>query len=322
MSKSSLHQSKTNLKLHPEIGRAALAAGLAVPFRWWLLASQLNRNAGGPGWVDHKALLRAGRVFGLSRAQFKHAASFEANGLDASIFFTVDAIHDVVRLRSLQNVCDALRTLPGRPVYFSPKHLGSLETFKAQVYRHWFGDADRPKRISRANLCALWNVTDRTLVRWERVAGVVVNSIDVELPEHIDINKAPVPRSDDLTSDNFDRVYVFERNGKHYYRSVNQYHNPRFYSCRVGQSRKVKVNRTDLAADVSGGGASRVFFTKAHAERATDFVKGWALMETGETLTKRRVLDNGTSTRVRIERSQVFKLANVRPSWAGACYAC
>lgn len=291
------------LRVWPGLHPAILRAGAAIPYRMWLLIR--HHDADGRGVVDTRRFLKSLYLDGITRAHLRTADAKQRAIFGRDVFFTVDG--DRIHYRSLESVAAALAAAPSRSAYILKPGVRHLETFNAQIYAAWIGAGDGPKMASRARLEEIFGVSGQTLRRWEGIAGVDVtfNVVEVKLADaeiaaryiveddrpHKAEAASPIIEAR-LRLENATKAqpghaearpagYVFERDGRIFYRTVNTYTH-KYVSGRTGRAKKAaKAAHRAAAGLLSDAGEThdkrlRIFFDarRLNGRRAEDFVTG------------------------------------------------
>ena len=248
---------RATLKSYAELNRIIIQRRLSVPYRLWLLLRALDPQ--GCGVVSKDAVRASLAAYGLN---WSHVRTARRHGR-ADLFFTFHGNH--IEYRSLQSLCLSLEVEPGRPVNVPAAYMASLESFHAAMYAAWIAQGrDGERHISRARLSEYFGRDEETLRRWERAAGVIEVTGNVVEIEESDIEKpdAPIP-GDTRPDERLDRRYIFEQEGRYYYRTVNTY-KAESDRARTGNTRKIarQVRRSGVVSreDATGAPLARVFF--------------------------------------------------------------
>lgn len=163
-------QLQAQLRADPELGRVCVCLSVAAEFRFYVIARELTRQAGGSGKVSRSQLWQALAVYdiGYSRRHFNRLLK-AGDGLFWRLTPKFLYITNPGRLAALlaQIGPEYFTTnTPGvRDVYLSPT--GSLEQWEAAIYAGWLTHRENPT-ISREALEKLFNRSGDTLRRWEQ----------------------------------------------------------------------------------------------------------------------------------------------------------
>ena len=289
--KAQQHNTVNTVKVHPEIGRAAIALDLSLPFRMWTILRAIDGD--GRGVVGHDAAMRAWAFYGMDRWHVRRAIKAQAE--TGIVFFEIHPTK--VTYSSIKSVSLALDvTRAVAPVLISTAKLRKLGTFNAAVYAAWVRSVggDDGLMMSRARLGDLWQRSDQQLRAWERSGGVRVeyNCVEVTLTQR-DAESA-IPKDDRLTGDRLDQRYIFERTDetgtRRFYQTVNRYR-AQGATCPRGQVRKAaRAARGRSSLKVQGARVQRVFFTQAALKAGRWFwsVNQTSILGTTETITGQR----------------------------------
>lgn len=265
------------LRVWPGLHPAILRAGAAVPYRMWLLIR--HHDADGRGVVDTRRFLKSLYLDGITRAHLRTADDKQRAIFGRDVFFTVDG--DRIHYRSLESVAAALAAAPGRSAYILKPGVRHLERFNALIYAAWIGAGDGPKMVSRARLEEIFGVSGQTLRRWESIAGVDVTANVVEVaPADAEIAAQYITEDDrPHKAEARPAGYVFERDGRIYYRTVNTYRS-KYVSGRTGRAKKAaKAAHRAAAGLLSDAGEThdkrlRIFFDARRLNGRRHFVTG------------------------------------------------
>lgn len=289
-----------HIRGYAELGRECIRLGVAPVYRIWLLLRHLDRD--GRGIVDRDHFLKFAALHGITRADLRYAAAVQATVLGADTFFTV--YPDRLEYRGLTAVCAALGVAPGQSVYIGTFTLGSIEKFRANTYASWFTGRGEV-HISRERLRELFGVSDVTMRRWERTAGVdvtfnVVEVLDADQPaaqEHIPQDA----RLDHL--DRLGRTYTFDWHGKTVYRTVNGYQSS-YVKAKTGRTRKAAREARVKGGEDSGAAARprrRVFYPRDRMPAGYQMTPGACIVRPDQAViaTKRGISALWTFSRLR-----------------------
>ena len=247
-----------HLRTYIDLNAHVIAEGLDGPYRLWLLARALDPD--GQGVVGMDALLMAMQSFDLNRLHLRRVKLHPK----ANSFFSFHKAK--ISYRSLEAVCLALGTTPGRSIYIPTASISSTESFRATLYAAWIAGHDR-LHISRDKLTSLFKTSQDTLRRWEKLAAIEVTYNVVEVAPHDEQAAEPhIPKDARLDHfDRLDRCYTWQYKGKIYYRTVNRYAAPDLERARLGNVRKVtrRVHAALPDEHHGVGTGQRVFFTKS-----------------------------------------------------------
>jgi len=246
-------------------------------FRLWAYA---HTAAAGRGWIAIDALEQAAREVGIvgSRRNLMHLVK-----TGKRLFFRPDYAAGRVYLVGSERVAGRLArragdesNLPGsRRIRIDLA--GSLATVEARVYAAWIAQKAAKTGyldISRVVLASLWGRAVPTLLKWEKMAGIKVESSYAEYhPQLADPCRTPVNHEALIPT----HAYLcLDKQGRDYvaWQTVNRYFPPRQAAARLhdhaGNTRKLRgsVNaRLDSTqpANVRGRGSvasntGRVYF--------------------------------------------------------------
>lgn len=304
------------VKAYPEIGRAAVAAGLSTPFRIWTLLRAIDPD--GSGVVGYDAAMQCFAFYDLNRWHVLNALKVQAH--EGVVFFTVSP--KKFEYSSLYHVALALKVDRAlTPVLIRTDDCHKLSRFNSAVYAAWLHTTGKTDGVmmSRATLGELWSKSDTQLRKWEKLQRISVQhnavvidtpqngesaALEKELPRQVEERKqAAIPRDERLHDARLGRSYTWQRDGKTYYQTVNRFTARQGYTCRAGMTRKVaKRVRHELksAAAVDYGATAkgefeRVFYSKTYLD-GRDWQNsntGSSLHETGETVNGRRQYRHG-----------------------------
>jgi hypothetical protein len=263
-----------------ELLRAAVKCHQLPAFRLWAYA---HDAAEGQGWIEIDALEQAAREVGIvgSRRTLMHLI---ASG--KRLFFRPDyaagrvylvAAHKVA-MRLARRADDDTNRPGSRRIVIDLS--GSLATVEARAYAAWITQKAAKTGyldISRVVLVTLWGRAVPTLLKWEKKAGIRVESSYAEYhPELADPRSTPVNHEALIP----DHAYLcLDKQGRDYvaWQTVNRYFPPRHAAARLhdhaGNTRKLRrsVNaRLDSTqpANVRGRGyvasnTGRVYFANS-----------------------------------------------------------
>lgn len=148
--------------LYGLLGQVAIREGKSVHLWVYTLAKTLDAQVQGRGWVDTEDLAQ---LYPRSRRNLLRIIQ-QGEGT----FWRLDSGTGRLYLSSLQNVGIALGTTLGDPVYVPTTKIQTLQKFKAANYAAFYAQG---KIISRGKLSKLYGVTKQTLIRWEKLAGII-----------------------------------------------------------------------------------------------------------------------------------------------------
>lgn len=261
-----------NIRTFAELNRHAIKTGAVTVYRMWLILRWLDID--GSGVVDRRQFMAQLRLLGMSKAHLRTAQARQTALYGADVWWTSHS--DKIEYRSLEAVCERLQILPGRSVYVPVDGCRSIESFSAMLYAAWHSPESR--MISRERLEDLFGVTAQTLRRWERSARVNVEYNVVEILDgdheaaarHIAEDDRPHKQDAEAAG------YVFQRDGKTFYRTVNKYAGG-FTTGNRGRSRKASKRANYAAGGVLTGAAEkqdRIFFDARRLAGRRSFVTG------------------------------------------------
>lgn len=318
------------VKAYPELGRAAIAAGLSTPFRIWTLLRAID--PAGSGVIGFDAAMQCLAFYDLNRWHVRNALKVQReNGVQ---FFTVT--EKKFEYSSLYNVALALKVERAlTPVLIRTDDCHKLSRFNSAIYAAWLLASGKTGDVmmSRATLGELWGKSDTQLRKWEKLQRINVHYNAVVIDTPLDDDKsAPVrralaalPRDERLHDDRLGRAYTWQRDGQTFYQTVNSYSARRGYTCRPGMTRKVAKqvrHALKLVAAVDYGATAkdsfeRVFYSENYLAGRDwqNSVSGSSLRETGETVNGRRRYRNGRAGTVQTVAVQyhVWQFSHMRP---------
>lgn len=152
-------------KIFPALGRASLRANVGRSFRWWSVLR--GAKVDGVEWFTFDEVRNLFATHGWSRKQAYDCLDAAISG---SPFFSVGN-DGRLWLKSLENACMTLETVPGRPVEIPASSLRKQNTFQAEIYASMF---DGEVKVSRAWLQSEYNLSKNTQRTYERNVGVKV----------------------------------------------------------------------------------------------------------------------------------------------------
>jgi hypothetical protein len=181
------------LRSDPELGRLAVALWLANQYRLWIVARELDRQAGGAGCITKKPLKQKLKFFGIIYTDRQLRRLFV---LGEGVFWRQDRKHrDRLYLVSWKQVSLKLIAQaeaqgieigfnrPGtRQQYVDVS--GSLAAWEARLYAAWtaYRGGDDGLSIARETQAKLFNRSEKTIRQWEQshLRGIVTKRFDYE----------------------------------------------------------------------------------------------------------------------------------------------
>ena len=320
------------VKAYPELGRAAVAAGLSTPFRIWTLLRAIDPD--GRGVVGHNAAMQCLAFYGLNRWHVMNALKVQAKA--GITFFSVSPTK--FEYASLYHVSLALKVDRAlTPVLIRTDDCHKLSRFNSALYAAWLrvvGAKTNGVMISRSRLSELWGKSDTQLRKWEKLQRITVTYNVAEVKFSIDDDSSAqvkralhaLPRDERLAADRLGRAYTWTRGDSTFYQTVNKYRPCGGYTCRAGMTRKVtkrvrhELRTTEAVEEVATarGKFERVFYSKQYLEGKAwqNSVSNSSLRETGATMNGRRQHRQGRggvklTTNVRY---QVWEFSHMRPA--------
>lgn len=295
-----------NLRTYTELNRHAIKTGAVTVLRAWYILRFLDSD--GRGVVDRQQFMDQLRLLGMSKAHLRHAQARQTALYGADAFFTVS--HDKIEYRSLEAVAERLMVAPGRSVYVPIDGCRSIEAFSASLYAAWHSPEQR--MISRERLEDLFGVSAQTLRRWERSARVNVEANVVELQDADAAVAAQYIAEDDRPhkQDADGGGYIFQRDGRTYYRTVNRYAGP-FTAGNRGRSRKATKRANYAAGGVLTGAAekqNRIYFDARRLAGRRQLVTGASVHQVTDARGKVPVM------RVQYGDAQVWRFSRMKPA--------
>ena len=230
-----------------ELLRCAVKCHKLPVFRLWTYA---HKAAAGRGWIAIDALEQTASAAGIvgSRRNLMHLI---ASG--KRLFFRPDYAAGRVYLVGSERVAIRLARRAGGDTNRPGSRrividlAGPLATVEARAYAAWIAQKAAKTGyldVSRATLCKLWNRSVNTLLKWEKSAGVRVESCYAEYhPELTDPLASPINHRDLIP----DHAYLcMDKRGRDYvaWQTVNRYFAPQKAAARLhdhaGNTRKIR----------------------------------------------------------------------------------
>ena len=160
---------QSEIRVEPELGRAAIALNLAAVYRVYVIAREMTRSGDGSGKAAKKALKEQLRAYGLSYSREHLSRLLKAGeGLfwnrsrsdlylykPARVATAMAAIDPSVFATNKPGVRDMLLSLTG-----------SLEAWEATLYAAWLAYRGNPT-LARETLATLFGRSADTLRQWE-----------------------------------------------------------------------------------------------------------------------------------------------------------
>ena len=181
------------LRSDPELGRLAVALWLAHQYRVWIIARELDRQAGGSGCVTKSQLKQKLKFYSVIYTDRQLRRLFI---LGQGIFWRQDRKHrERLYLISWKNAGLNLITLAqakGIEVGFNRPGIrqqlvdvsGSLAAWQARLYAAWiaYRGGEDGLSIARETQAKLFNRSAKTLRQWEQdhLSGIVTKRYDYE----------------------------------------------------------------------------------------------------------------------------------------------
>jgi len=167
----------TEIRVEPELGRAAIVLKLAAVYRVFVIAREMTRRGDGSGRATKKALKKELRGYGIDYAREHLSRLLRAGeGLfwnrSRSDLYLFNPARVAAAMAQLDPSVFATNKPGVRDMYISPR--GSHETWEARLYAAWLAYRNNPT-IARATLETLFGRSADTLRQWEdkHLAGQV-----------------------------------------------------------------------------------------------------------------------------------------------------
>ena len=157
------------IRVEPELGRAAIALHKAAEYRLYIIAREITRAGDGSGKVPRKVLKQWLRGYGIHYVR-EHLSRLLKAG--EGLFWNRSRRHLYVRnpahvaagMAQIEPMVFATNKPGTRDMYLSPS--GGLEQWEATLYAGWLAHRENPT-IARETLVALFNRSADTLRLWE-----------------------------------------------------------------------------------------------------------------------------------------------------------
>lgn len=128
---------------------------------WYLLRAQ---QTDGCGWITRETALRVLGTYYTQRGLVSLLKSGEW------LWWQTDG--DILHIKGIRRITDYLGTTPGARVLLPEHAFTSLQSFKAHIYSTYF--AREPKILSRVTIEKLFGISERTQIRYEKIAKIKV----------------------------------------------------------------------------------------------------------------------------------------------------
>ena len=252
-----------------------MRADIGRLFRWWSVLRDADTS--GRGWFTFAQVQAVFKSLGWSRKQ-AYDCRGAANG--GAVFFSVGS-DGRLYLRSLENVCMALETVPGRPVEIPAEALKRQNTFQAEVYAHRFSTETK---IARSTLQSEFGISGNTQRRYEHATGVTKKNGGKRhnfIRAGLGVSPLPLPS---------DTCHVWQTEDGFVWQAPNTYKLNDVHKARRGMSRRVTRNLR-RAVELSDDGERQRFMADEakhehsglHARRSGDTFNWWR--NTGDEVT-------------------------------------
>ncbi len=252
------------LRVYPDIGLAALAAGQAAVYRVWLMCRHLD--AAGQGWLEpahiREQLAGEGSRWRLFSWRRLRQVLAEGNGR----FWTRDEENGRLWLHGAAKVAAALDVarLTGRPVALPVVHItAGIGEFKAHLYAAWHSGRKVETPISRACQQRITGIPERTQRHYCQAAGIErVTNIAIG-PRHT------AEAAQEQAWRHGRAAFTFidvqgrqgERNGRYVAWQLPTSHKARH--AQAARGRQKKINRNLVTNGARGNSVDRLFFAEA-----------------------------------------------------------
>jgi hypothetical protein len=178
------------LRSDPELGRLAVALHLAPQYRLWIVAREVDRAAGGSGYVQKSVLIKQ---LAFYRIKYTDRRLRKLMAAGEGTFWRQH--HDRLYLVAWRQVALNLilqAEAAGIPIGFNKPGArqqlvdvsGGLETWQARLYAAWiaYRAGESGLSIARATQAALFGRSEKTIRQWEKqhLSGVVSKRYDYE----------------------------------------------------------------------------------------------------------------------------------------------